>query len=86
MTQRSIYILPESQEHTGYSLQIGYVGTTSELDDLALLEERADIEDKGQRQEEERDQQREPMFPDTREESFIDESLREFYKKKGYEK
>jgi hypothetical protein len=85
MTQRNIYILPEDQEYTGYSLQIGYACTTSEVDDLTLKEERAGIESQRQRREEGA-QEKELVFPDTREEFFVDKSLREFYKKKGYGK
>ena len=67
--KETIYILPDTENYTGYTTYVAMGTSTSELEDFSLpIEEEA----------------KDYIFPETREERFLDKDLVEFYRKKGY--
>lgn len=82
MERKSIYIKPESEDYAGYTTFIFAGSSTSSYEDLysqggdviTILEG-----------EEDKEQDEETFFPETREKGYLDEDLLRFYRKKGYE-
>lgn len=82
MVKETIYIPPDTEDYTGYTTYVLMGTGTSELESFSLPAEKmlpkVDQGDEGEQVED-------YIFPETREERFLDEDLLEFYKKKGYE-
>ena len=74
MKKTIIYIPPKSENYTGYAMFVLMGTSTSDISFLPLAEQ-------GDNEENEK----EYVFPESREERFLDKDLLEFYKKKGYE-
>lgn len=82
MKGRTITILPDSEDYTGFSTNVLTGATTSGLEVLSFQEEvMLPRLAKGNEEEQAKDL----MFPETREELFLDEDLVKFYRKKGYQ-
>ena len=82
MKERTIHIPPDSEDYTGYSTDVLTGTTTSRLEGLSFQEEVISPRlAKGNEEEQTKDL----MFPETREELFLDEDLLKFYRKKGYQ-
>lgn len=73
----TIYISPDTEDYTGYTTYVLMGTSTSELGIFPLP-----VEELPGAKEERVD---EYIFPETREERFLDKDLVEFYRKKGYE-
>ena len=82
MKEARVYIPPESEDYTGYTTYVLTGTSTSGVGSFPWPKEEL-VQERDQRSEHELD--REIMFPESREERFLDNDLLEFYKKKGYE-
>lgn len=80
MKEARIYILPDSEDYTGYTTYVLTGTDTSEVGSFSLPKEKLAQE----YAQGERELDMEVTFPESREERFLDKSLLEFYKKKGY--
>lgn len=77
MTKQTVYILPDTEDYTGHTTYVLMGTSTTELVTFALPV--------GDVAEEKQEQADDYIFPETREERFLDKDLVEFYRKKGYE-
>lgn len=82
MKIRTIYFPPKTEEeYTGYTIFIMMGTSTSDRNSFIQPEQGKLIEFKIEDNEK---AEKEYIFPESREERFIDKDLSEFYKKKGY--
>ena len=80
--KETIYIPPDTEDYTGYTTYVLMGTSTSELGIFPLPVEEAPA---GVGQEDKEERVEDYIFPETREERFLDRDLIEFYRKKGYE-
>jgi len=83
MMKETIYIPPDTEDYTGYTTYVLMGTSTSELEVFSLpMKEEAPS---GIERDYEKEKAKDYIFPETREERFLDRDLIEFYRKKGYE-
>ena len=80
MSKNTLYILPSSEDYTGYTTSVLTGTCTSALEDYSFegasfFPEISGFEDDLMTED--------ILFPETREEHFLDEDLARFYRKKG---
>jgi len=80
MKGRTITILPDSEDYTGYSTNVVTGISTSGLEVLSFQEE---VMSPRLAEGNDEEQPKDLMFPETREELFLDEDLVKFYRKRG---
>lgn len=81
MKTKTIYFPPKTEEFTGYTSFIMMGTSTSDRNSFIQTEQGEVIEFKIEDKEK---AGKEYIFPESREELFIDKELSEFYQKKGY--
>lgn len=77
---RTVYIEAVNTDYAGYSLTIVAGGSTSQVGGIQL----APIQGVPYSHVSSGEESRQYIFPESREERFLDNNLLEFYKKKGY--
>jgi len=80
--ERKVVIGPNSEDYTGYSMFV-MVGTSNAAVEDISFQGTLVIPALGKSEKD--GAEKEYIFPETREEVFLDESLVKFYKKKGYQ-
>lgn len=80
MKNKELYIESEDPDFTGYSFTIFAGSNTGQVGDVIV----APIQGMPFSISSQQEERPESIFPESREERFLDQNLQEFYKKKGY--